>query len=467
MNLKRLVALSMAGIALLAFEAVSKARSSKDLSEIKQKAVEAYVYAYPLITMEITRRVMTNVEEPKDARAPMGQFFHAREFLDASNRDVTAPNSDTLYSVAWLDVTKEPYILSIPEATDRYFMFPMLSGWTDVFASPGTRTTGNDAQVYAITGPDWSGQLPAEVKEIKSPTGLVWIIGRTYCSGTQEDYAKVHEFQDGLKLYPLSAWGKDYVPPKGEVDPNIDMLVPPRDQVNNMEGIEFTKLFADLMKTNLPRGVDGEMVSLLQSLGIKVGESFEEIGVQEDILTALQAAPEAGLAEIVGHKQNAGEVVNGWVYNNPTGDYGTDYLQRAFIAYFGLGANLRGDAVYPSAATDSDGNALSGDHKYTLRFEKDQLPPANAFWSVTLYDSEYFFVDNPLNKYRIGSRDDLKMNEDGSVTLYFQKESPGEELESNWLPAPEGKFNLLMRIYWPKEAVLNGEWHAPAILKVD
>src|SRR5262245_46303932 len=211
---------------------------------------EAYVYGYPLITMEMTRRVMTNAATPKDNHAPMGQFYNARTYPDASFRDVTAPNADTLYSLAWLDLSKEPYVLSLPDEGDRYYLMPMLDAWTDVFQVPGKRTTGDKAQKYAITGPNWTGVLPEGVKEYKWPTSMVWGLGRTYCTGTPEDYKAVHALQDKYSLVPLSAYGKDYTPPKGKVDPSIDMKTPVRDQVNALKAGDFFKLLAKLLKDN-------------------------------------------------------------------------------------------------------------------------------------------------------------------------------------------------------------------------
>src|SRR5580700_308275 len=214
--------------------------------EAAKLGVEAYIYGYPLVTMEMTRRVMTNSAAPKDNHAPMGQFHNAKTYPDASFKDVTAPNADTLYSTAWLDVSKEPYVLSLPDEGDRYFLMPMLDGWTNVFTDPGKRTTGTKAQTYAITGPNWTGQLPEGVKELKSPTSMVWILGRTYCTGTPEDYQAVHSIQDKYTLVPLSAYGKDYTPPRGQVDPSIDMKTPVRDQVNKMKAGEYFKLLAAL-----------------------------------------------------------------------------------------------------------------------------------------------------------------------------------------------------------------------------
>src|SRR5215813_6316982 len=235
---------------------------------------EAYIYGYPLVTMEMTRKVMTNVEGPENGLAPMGQFANLRKHPDVTFRDVTAPNADTLYSSAFLDLTREPYVLSMPNEHGRYYLMPMLSGWTDVFQVPGTRTTGTDAQTYVITGPGWKGTLPQGMTEYKSPTNMVWIIGRTYSTGTPEDYKAVHAIQDGYKLVPLSAYGKPYTPPLGIVDPDIEMKTPVRDQVNAMSAGEFFKTLAVLLKNNPPAQVDAPMVAKMRRLGIVAGQDF-------------------------------------------------------------------------------------------------------------------------------------------------------------------------------------------------
>ena len=187
--------------------------------EALETGVEAYIYGYPLVTMEMTRRVMTNVEKPEGTRAPMGKLLRARTYPNAKYRDVTAPNADTLYTTGWMDVGKEPWVLTLPDAQDRYYLMPMLDGWTDVFQVPGKRTTGTGPQKYAITGPGWKGTLPAGVTEYKSPTAIVWLLGRIYCTGTPEDYAAVHKMQDEISIVPLSSYGKPYTPPAGKVDP--------------------------------------------------------------------------------------------------------------------------------------------------------------------------------------------------------------------------------------------------------
>ena len=356
----------------------ARAEDSTD-KETLRLATEAYVYGYPLVTMEMTRRVMTNAVEPKDDHAPMGQLYSSRAYPTAKFRDVTAPNADTLYSLGWVDLKKEPYVLSLPDEAGRYFLMPMLDAWSNVFEVPGKRTTGTKAQTYAITGPGWKGELPAGVKELKSPTSMVWILGRTYCTGTKADYKKVHALQDGYKLVPLSAYGKDYVPAKGKIDDSIDMKTPVRKQVNDLKGGDYFALLAKLMKDNPPTRADAPMVAKLAKLGIVPGKDFDIGKADPAVKKALEAAPTPGLKATVGHMPKAGKIVNGWVYPIPGGVYGTDYLQRATIAFFGLGCNRTKDAVYPTSESDTEGKPYEGANKYTLTFAKGELPPVDGF----------------------------------------------------------------------------------------
>lgn len=428
--------------------------------------IDAYVYGYPLVTMEMTRRVMTNVAAPDGNHAPMGQFLLKREYPDASFRDVTAPNADTLYSTAWLDLAKEPFVLTLPDEDGRYYLMPMLSGWTDVFEVPGKRTTGTKAQNYAITGPNWKGSLPEGFNELKSPTNMVWILGRTYCTGTPEDYKACHAIMDKYHLLPLSAYGKPYIPPVGKVDPSVDMKTPVREQVHKLNTLAYFTLLASLMKDNPPSQADAPILAKLAKIGIVPGRDFDPTK-----LPAVAAGNIDGAAQerILGHFKQGGTNLNGWLFSIKTGLYGTDYLQRAFITAIGLGANRPQDAVYPTSGVDSEGKPYSGANKYVIHFAKDETPPTNAFWSVTMYNDKYFFVDNPLNKYTVSPRNNLKYNEDGSLDVLIQNESPGKDHEENWLPAPSGKFVLMMRIYWPKNtppSILDGSWAPPAVKRV-
>ena len=440
--------------------------------EAREIAIEAYMYAYPLVTMEITRRVMTNTEKPEGSKAPMGQFARLRNYPAVDDHSVTAPNADTLYTLAWLDVGKEPWIVSIPDMKDRFFLFPMLDGWTNVFHDPGKRTTGTKAQKYAITGPGWSGTLPAGVTEYKSPTSMVWVLGRIYCTGTPEDYKAVHALQDQVSAVPLSAYGKPYTPAPGKVDAAIDMKLAPREQVNAMDGAAYFKLFAELLKTNPPAAEDAPMVAKFAKIGLVPGQDFDASKLDPAVAKGIAAAPKPAQEKISDLKEailaGHAKVEHGWMFFPKTGVYGTGYRNRALITWYGLGANRPQDAVYPTSEGPELLAKYSGANKYVMRFEKGQLPPAKGFWSITMYDDQYFFVPNPINRYTVSSRNKFKTNPDGSIDVYVQNESPGKDKESNWLPAPKGGFVLMMRLYWPSEtppSILDGTWKPPEVKK--
>jgi len=427
---------------------------------------EAYIFGYPLVTMECTRRVLTNVEKPEGKAAPMGQFLRLRAYPTPDDKQVTAPNADTLYTIAWLDVGKEPWILSLPDANDRYYLFPMLDGWTDVFQDPGKRTTGTGPQKYAITGPGWSGTLPDGVTEYKSPTSLVWILGRIYCAGTPEDYDAVHKMQDDISVVPLNSYGQSYTPSPGAVDTNIDMKTPVRNQVNALSAEDYFKLLAKLLKDNPPAEADAPMVEKLAKIGIIPGQDFDINKFGPDVAKALQDVPKPAFDKIMAHYNDAGTLTNGWIFTTKAGVYGTDYLQRATITAIGLGCNRPQDAVYPTSLTDAEGKPYQGTNQYVLHFDAGQMPPAEAFWSLTMYNGAFFFAANPLNRYTLSSRNQFTTNADGSVDLYLQHDSPGADKESNWLPAPEDKFILMLRLYWPKEtppSIIDGTWTIPPV----
>ncbi|MFO1141819.1 MAG: DUF1254 domain-containing protein [Amaricoccus sp.] len=435
-------------------------------------ALEAYAFAYPLITMEMTRRVVTNVEKPEGTRGPMGNLIKLREYPNASFRDVTAPNADTLYTTAFLDVGDEPWVVGLPDLDGRYALFPFLDGWTDVFEVPGKRTTGTAAQTYAITGPGWSGTLPQGVVEYKSPTAIVWLLGRIYCTGTPEDYATVHALQDQVKLMPLSAWGGDsYTAPTGKVDPKIDMKTPVRDQVNALDAIEYFTLFCELMKRNPPSEADGPALAKFAEIGIEPGKDFDASKFNPALA---KRVPQVGFDRIMLHFKTSDDIkhANGWGFTLKTGLYGTDYVQRALITAIGLGANRPQDAVYPTSLKGAGGvlgRNYIGSERYVMSFKKGQLPPVKGFWSLTMYDKNFFFVENPLNRYSISERQDLRANADGSIDLLIQHQSPGKDKESNWLPAPPDQFTLMLRLYWPSESdpsILNGTWTIPEVRKV-
>jgi len=468
-SLKQVTITCLAAAAVLLNPGASRAK--ENVLEAVPLGVEAYIYGYPLVTMEMTRRVMTNVERPEGTRAPMGHFVRMRAYPAAEFRDVTAPNADTLYTTAWIDVGKEPYVLSLPDAKDRYYLFPMLDGWTDVFQVPGKRTTGTAAQKYAITGPGWKGKLPEGVKEYKSPTSIVWLLGRIYCTGTPEDYDAVHKLQDEISVVPLSAYGKPYTPPPGKVDPSIDMKTAVREQVNALSVEAYFTLLAKLLKDNPPAAADKPMVAKLAKLGIVAGRPFDGSKLGPVAKEAFSTVPDIANKKIMLYLKEGiitgdMKLEHGWAFTTKAGVYGTSYLLRALVTAIGLGANRAQDAIYPTSEGPGVLESYTGAKKYVMHFPKGQLPPAKGFWSLTMYDKDYFFVKNPINRQSISARQNLKANADGSVDLYIQNESPGPDKESNWLPAPKDKFILMLRLYWPSDtppSLIDGSWTIPQV----
>jgi hypothetical protein len=464
----------VAAAAFLAFTAFSlmlpQARAADvGADEAREIARDAYIYAYPLVLMEVSRRVLTNTDAPNPATtsAPINQFSHLRAFPDASFTDVVRPNADTLYSSMFFDVTKEPLVIDVPDSGGRYYLLPMLDMWTDIFASPGKRTTGTEAQKFAIVGPRWEGRLPQGVAEIRSPTGVGWMIGRTQTNG-KADYDAVHKFQAGLTATPLSRYAKAYTAPKGAVNPQQSMSAPV-EQVEKMDAATFFATFADATKSNPPHDNDYPILARMKRIGIEPGTLIDLRSMPQQIRTALEQAPREAMDQVKSAMDRSSRIANGWqMIMQPVGTYGTDYLKRAGIAYFGLGANVTDDAIYPSMLHDAQGKPLDSGAKYVLHFAKDQIPPVNAFWSVTMYNDRQFFTANPIDRYAIGDRDKLAYNPDGSLDLYVQRQSPGPDKEANWLPAPaQGPFSLTMRLYWPKEAALDGRWSPPQLQKID
>jgi hypothetical protein len=456
--------------ASVATAALTGPASAVTPEEARSIAEEAYIYGYSLISVEMSRKVITNVESPATTRAPMGQFANLREYPTAAFRDVTAPNADTLYSNAFIDVSKEPWIVSWPDMGDRYYVWEFYDAWVPVVFDPGSRTTGQKAQTYAITGPGWSGALPEGVQEVKVPTSTVWILARTYCTGTPEDYKAVWALQDQYKLYPLSSWRQEYAPPPGKVDSTVDMKRSVRASVNALDADEFFGWMAELMRNNPPAPEDAPIVAKMAEIGIVPGQDFDLGRLEPAVAEAVRAAPEAAWEKIAAYTAKSGVVNQGWLVNLKVGHYGTDYMARAWLSAFGIPANAPKDAVYPVGLTDADGHPLDASkNNYVIHFaSKDDLPPANGFWSLTMYDSGYFFVPNPLNRYTLSERNQLKRNADGSIDLYLQKDNPGPDKESNWLPAPDGPFIPMFRLYWPKEnppSVLDGSWWPPVVQK--
>ncbi|HXW49661.1 MAG TPA: DUF1254 domain-containing protein [Xanthobacteraceae bacterium] len=454
--------------ALIGLATVSSARAQGAVTEQEAHAIgiQAYLYFYPIVTMDLTRRQLTNVERPEGIHAPMNTFVSLGEYPAADMRVVVRPNFDTLYTSAFLDLTTEPMVVSTPDTGGRYYLLPMMDMWTDVFASPGWRTTGTQAANFLVTPLGWSGTIPPEMTRIEAPTPYVWIIGRTKTDGPQ-DYDAVHKIQAGFKITPLSGWGKPPRPTLGTVDPSVDTKTPPKIQVDTMPAAKFFAYAAELLKVNPPHITDQPIIAQLKKIGIEPGKSFDLDKAEPAVRKGLESAAEDAQQLMAWKLPTLARVVNGWSMNTDTmGVYGNYYLKRAIVAQLGLGANLPEDAVYPANLADESGKPLDGANKYKLHFEKADMPPVDAFWSITLYDSQGFQVSNPLNRFAVSSWMPFKYNADGSLDLYFQNESPGADKEINWLPAPKDAFNLLMRLYAPRSDALTGKWNPPPVTPV-
>ncbi|MGW0178028.1 DUF1254 domain-containing protein [Nocardia sp. NPDC003345] len=428
--------------------------------DLRTLSYEATLYFYPLVTMDISRRQQTGT--PAGVRplfGPPNEFHHMREFPPADFRAVVRPNFDTLYSSAWLDLTAGPVVVHAPDTGDRYYMLPMLDMWTDVFANPGKRTTGTDAADFVVTAPGHSGPLPSGATVIPAPTPYVWVIGRTQTNGPA-DYPAVNAIQDG---YTVTALGQ---PARRAPDPGFDTTTEPLTLVHDMSALDYFAYAADLLVTIPPHVTDQSILARLVRLGIVAGRPFDR-----DRFTADQRAEiESGRADAFEAMQTAvatlGSKANGWTTHTETmGVYGNFYLKRALVTMVGLGANPPEDAVYPLLLADADGDPVTGEHDYVLHFEKDELPPVAAFWSVTMYDEQGFQVANALDRFAIGDRDPLSFDSDGSLDLYLQHTHPGPGREANWLPAPRGPLGVTMRLYAPHREVLDGRWHPPALRK--
>ncbi len=426
--------------------------------KMKRLAAEVYVYAYPLVLMDLTRVAQT-------AKVPINTFTHKRGVPDASTTDAVSPNADFLYSQAWLDLSKGPVILSVPDTKGRYYLFAMLDAWTNVAASLGKRTTGTEKGDFAIVGPRWKGTLPGGVSEVKSPTEVAWIVARTQING-KADVAAVNKIQDQYKLKPLAAPAKSSAKASETPSGGVDAKTEPREQIAKMDVATFFTRFAMLLPANPPVKEDAAVVEKMKALGIVAGQPYDP-GKQEALAAkAIAEGAKSALEAIVTSAKRPGggaDFRNGWMIERDLGRWGTDYGKRAVNAYKGLGVNAPEDAIFMFSQFDGGGHRLDGANRYVLHFDSGKAPPTEGFWSLSLYDDKQHFVVNPLERFNIGSQDKLAFNPDGSLDIYIQNKDPGRDKASNWLPAPTGSFNLILRVYAPKQDVIDGRWVAPGI----
>ncbi len=431
--------------------------------DLRTLSREAYVYLYPLVTMDVTRRQALNTPAgTKPGFGPPNEFHHLRAFPPADFRGVVRPNFDTLYSSAWLDLTAGPVVLRAPDTADRYYMLPLIDMWTDVFANPGKRTTGTAAAEFVVIGPGpgHGGDLPAGVPVITSPTPYVWIIGRTQTNGPA-DYPAVHAVQDGYDITVLGS-APDHV-----IDPGYDTTTEPLKIVNGMAALDYFAYASELLAVNPPHSTDFSILARITRLGIAPGRAFDPSGFTAAQRADIEAGRTDALVDMAASLPTLGTNVNGWtVLTDTMGVYGNAYFRRAAVTLIGLGANPAEDAVYPLLTADADGAPITGEDDYVLHFDADGLPPVSAFWSVTMYDAEGFQAANELDRFAIGDRDPLNYHSDGSLDLYLQHDNPGPDRVANWLPAPRGPLGITMRLYAPDSAILDGTWAPPPLRKV-
>ncbi len=428
--------------------------------------MEAYAYGLPLVMMDVTKDVLTAVPSAEEWAAPINQFTRAKTYVTPEITNVVRISLNGLWATAFLDLT-EPIVVSFPEVDDRFYVAQVMNLWTDNFASIGPRTTGTEAGDFLIVGPDWTGETPEGVKEVyRSSTRYAWILVQTVADGP-DDFAAAYAQQAEYKLTPLSYWGSGYTPPTGvPVDDAVTTDVTPFDQVRLMDAQTYFDRLAALMIENPPYGADAPMLGKLAHLGIEPGKPFRLSEVDPGIGRGLTRA----VGDVWGRLATGPLGMpsrNGWIDMLNLGAYGTDYDTRAAVAWLGLGALSKEDAVYPTAFVDSEGRPLDFTARYTMTFPKDGMLPCPAAWSVSIYQGN-FYDANEWNKYDVAPWMNPAVSEDGSLVIYVQPDSPGEALQANWLPSPDaGPMNITIRCYRPDAAMLDGSYSIPPLVKVD
>lgn len=460
-------------IALLSLFAFPLAHAA-DITPAETKAIaeEGYIYGLPIVMNYAVMYDYAVDKHSNQYKAPFNQIHSLHHVATYQDTAVITPNSDTPYSMIYMDLRSEPIVLSVPAVNkSRYYSVQLIDGNTYNFGYIGSRATGNEAGDYLVVGPDWKGAPPPGIKKVfRSTTQIPFAIFRTQLFNSA-DILNVEEIQAGYNAQPLSAYLKQAAPPAPST-------------------IDFPKINKDLVKTDFfkylgfalqfaPTTANETAIrEKLARIGIGAGKDFDFQKLSAEQKTAIVQGMQAGHAKVVEGVKNLGTKINGWNIASSGGDsafYNGDWLKRAAIAQAGIYGNDAEEATYPLTKTLPGGEPLDGSkHNYTLTFPAGQLPPVNAFWSVTMYDGKtQLLIKNPINRYLINSpmMAEMKKNPDGSLTLYLQKDSPGVDKESNWLPAPNDLIYLVMRLYWPTTEAPSilppgqGTWSPPAIVK--
>jgi hypothetical protein len=466
------LAATLAAFTLLLNPGVARAEPPP-AEEVKAIAGEAYAYGLPLVMAYTASYEFWLDQSSSQYKSPMGELVHSRRVFTYEDTAVIVPNSDTPYSFVCLDLRAEPSVVSVPEIEkDRYYSIQFVDWNTFNYGYIGSRATGNAAGDYLVAGPEWKGETPAGIKGVLRSTSQFTIaIFRTQLFGP-DDMPNVARLQDGYQVKPLSTFLKQPAPPAA---PAIDFPASSGQlaKTNFFELLEFVLGFS-------PAGPEEAGIrARLARIGIGAGKTFDFKDLPATHQAAALEGVKAGMAKVQERTNTIGKRINGWQVGSAFGDrdfYRGDWLLRAAAAQAGIFGNSAGEAVYPMTRWLPDGEVIdTGKHRYTLTFPADGLPPVKAFWSVTMYDGKsQLLIQNPINRYLINAPmlPDLKKNADGSLTIHLSKDSPGPDLESNWLPAPDGPVYLVMRLYWPKTGAPSilppgeGTWAPPGMVKV-
>jgi hypothetical protein len=437
------------------------------IGDTQNTFVEAFLYGYPLVLTELTRRTRTNVAAPtRDGKAPMNQFGHTGFVSPPSLDETPAPDVDTVRSTIWYDVSREPLAVRIPDSGGRYYAMWMRDMWTRLFAVAGTRNTGTATQIFMIVPPRWRGTPAPGAVVIQSPTLHGCIDVKVHVNGAA-DLPSVQRFQRALSAVPLSKWGSPYEMRGPALNPSWDARIPPRDQAARLTSAEFLSLFAKLTRLHPPAAEDTAILARLERVGIVPG-SYAATGTSSANHEALlERGWQEALRLIAATRPSDAGARNGWRMDATVTDFdAADYLHRAAIARDGLNPIPVDDGIALTADADADGRELSSDRQYVLHFDPSRLPPVRGFWSLTMYDHRHRLAANAMERYAIGDCDAPGLNADGSLDLFIQTHPPGER-PSNWLPAPlRGPFSMTLRLYWPAREAIEGRWGPPAVRRV-
>lgn len=423
----------------------------RQLAESREKlayslGIQAYLYGYPLVVAAKTRGDMTR------RLAPLGEFAYSESLASPAFHEIVTPNSDTLYLNAWLDLSKSPVLLEVPnDPQNRYYTVQMLDAYTNTFHNESNRSTQQQARQSIIVGPGWSGPLPKHLKRIDAPTNTVWLVGRVEVKDKQ-DLPAALAFEKQIRIHPL-------LPSRLERSKRTAPAVP----ADALQSLSFYRVMTDMIRHNPPPACDNVLLHQFALAGIDVQAGFDPARLDPATRVGLQRALQDGPRIVQNGFFPYTTVKNGWGSFSPIGTYGDDFLARAYIAYSGLAANVPAEEAYFRALTDSANRPLSGAKKYLLHFDRDQIPRTTAFWSINVYTPASYLAQTKANRSSVRSNNGtLQLNPDGSLDIAIQQEPPKDK-QVNWLPTPSGDFNLVLRIFAPEQGSQGPGYTLPPI----